>query len=244
MVLKVIVRQRIGTGARKRVDSDGLRTAPALDMPKGRAEGGLFIQQRGAAELGVAVPAAAEGEGTGWGEPPAKLDPEEQERLVAGQLEHLHAMRRYAQAARCRHAALSEYFGQPYAPRSCGACDVCLGETESLPESTLVAQKLLSCVARTGARFGVRHVAEVLRGMGKRRLLVPMPVAVIRLVATVSEKIKLPFPVATDQLRQLKYDNIGPLDGYERAFGVPPRAMDGQLGYLRRKLRDQEPTAG
>jgi ATP-dependent DNA helicase RecQ len=76
------------------------------------------------------------------------LDPDEQERLIASQAEHLHAMRRYAQAARCRHAALSEYFGQGYSAPSCGACDVCLGETENLPDATVVAQKILSCVAR------------------------------------------------------------------------------------------------
>ena len=89
---------------------------------------------------------------------------DEIERLVASQTEHLHSMRRYAQAARCRHAALSEYFGQTYGTASCNACDVCLGETESLADSTVVAQKILSCVARVGERFGVRHVAEVLRG--------------------------------------------------------------------------------
>jgi len=94
----------------------------------------------------------------------SELDAAEQESLVASQLEHLHSMRRYAQAARCRHAALSEYFGQPYAPTTCGACDVCLGETESLPDATVTAQKIISCVARVGERFGVRHVCEVLRG--------------------------------------------------------------------------------
>jgi ATP-dependent DNA helicase RecQ len=94
----------------------------------------------------------------------SELEPEEQERLVASQMEHLHAMRRYAQAARCRHAALSEYFGQAYPAATCGACDVCLGESESLPEATVTAQKILSCVARVGERFGVRHVCEVLRG--------------------------------------------------------------------------------
>ena len=47
---------------------------------------------------------------------------------------------------------------------SCGACDVCLGETNSLPDATVTAQKILSCVARVGERFGVRHVCEVLRG--------------------------------------------------------------------------------
>jgi ATP-dependent DNA helicase RecQ len=92
------------------------------------------------------------------------LDPDEQESLVASQVEHLHAMRRYAQAARCRHAALSEYFGQSYPGETCGACDVCLGETESLADSTVTAQKIISCVARVQERFGVRHVCEVLRG--------------------------------------------------------------------------------
>jgi len=92
------------------------------------------------------------------------LDEGEQEHLIAGQLQHLHAMRRYAQAARCRHAALSEYFGQAYPAKPCEACDVCLGEAESLADSTVVAQKILSCVARVEQRFGVRHVCEVLRG--------------------------------------------------------------------------------
>ncbi len=82
---------------------------------------------------------------------------------------------------------------------------------------------------------------EVLRGMGKKRLLVPMPVAVIRAVATVSEKVRLPFPVATDQLRQLRLDNVGPLDGIPAAFGFEPRSMEGSLTYLGRKVRDQEP---
>ncbi len=94
----------------------------------------------------------------------SELEPDEQEKLVASQAEHLHAMRRYAQAARCRHAALSEYFGQAYEADSCGACDVCLGETESMPDATVTAQKIISCVARVGERFGVRHVCEVLRG--------------------------------------------------------------------------------
>jgi ATP-dependent DNA helicase RecQ len=94
----------------------------------------------------------------------SELEPDEAERLLASTVEHLHAMRRYAQAARCRHATLSEYFGQPYEQPNCEACDVCLGETESLPDSTVTAQKIISCVARAGERFGVRHVCEVLRG--------------------------------------------------------------------------------
>ena len=70
-----------------------------------------------------------------------------------------------------------------------------------------------------------------------------MPVALIRLVATVAEKIRLPFPVATDQLRQLKHDNIGPLGGVVDGFGFEPRPMEGGLTHLRQKLKDQEPPA-
>lgn len=92
------------------------------------------------------------------------LDDEEQEQLIGSQLEHLHSMRRYAQAARCRHAALSEYFGQSYPTKPCEACDVCLGEAEGFPDSTVTAQKILSCVARVEQRFGVKYVCEVLRG--------------------------------------------------------------------------------
>jgi NADH dehydrogenase len=79
--------------------------------------------------------------------------------------------------------------------------------------------------------------------MGRRRLLVPVPVAVIRLVAGVSERLRLPFPVATDQLRQLKFDNTGPLDAVRSNLGFDPRPMEGGLGHLRRKLKDQEPDA-
>jgi ATP-dependent DNA helicase RecQ len=76
----------------------------------------------------------------------------------------LEEMRRFATVVRCRHAALAEYFGQPYGGPSCGACDVCLGEVEGVVDATVLARKILSCVARTEQRFGVEHVADVLVG--------------------------------------------------------------------------------
>ena len=66
-----------------------------------------------------------------------------------------------------------------------------------------------------------------------------MPVPLIRLVAGVSELVRLPFPVATDQLRQLRLDNIGALDVIRPRFGFVPRPMEGALGYLRTRPRDQ-----
>jgi NADH dehydrogenase len=80
---------------------------------------------------------------------------------------------------------------------------------------------------------------EVLHALGKRRLIAPMPVPLIRIVAGAAEAVRFPFPVATDQLRQLRLDNIGPLDLIERRFGFAPRPMEGALGYLRQRRRDQ-----
>ena len=84
--------------------------------------------------------------------------------VSAAARELLHRMRDFANAPVCRHRALSEYFGQRYEPPSCGACDVCLDETEVIPDGAVIAQKILSCVARVGQRFGVNHVVDVLRG--------------------------------------------------------------------------------
>src|SRR5207302_860373 len=47
---------------------------------------------------------------------------------------------------------------------SCGACDLCLGDTEPVADAVVIAQKILSCVARVQQRFGIGHVAAVLRG--------------------------------------------------------------------------------
>ena len=57
-----------------------------------------------------------------------------------------------------------EYFGQQYAAASCGACDLCLGDTEEVAGAAVVAQKILSCVARVKESFGINHVVGILRG--------------------------------------------------------------------------------
>jgi ATP-dependent DNA helicase RecQ len=76
----------------------------------------------------------------------------------------LQELQRYCTLPQCRHKILSEYFGQPYEPANCGACDFCLGEVEGIEDGTVIAQKILSCVARTDERFGVGHVVDVLTG--------------------------------------------------------------------------------
>jgi ATP-dependent DNA helicase RecQ len=84
--------------------------------------------------------------------------------FLPGALQHLQDMDRYSKGAVCRHRALVQYFGQTYEPEVCGACDLCLGDTETVPDAAVVAQKILSCVARVKERFGVEQVVSVLRG--------------------------------------------------------------------------------
>ena len=76
----------------------------------------------------------------------------------------LRDMERYAAGTRCRHRALVEYFGQTYERPGCGACDWCLKELDQVPDSTVIAQKILSCVARVKQGWGMGHVTDVLTG--------------------------------------------------------------------------------
>jgi len=82
----------------------------------------------------------------------------------------LEEMRRFATVLRCRHATLSAYFGEPYPKDNCVACDYCLGELEGIADATVMAQKVLSCVARVEQRFGVEHLVDVLTGAESERV--------------------------------------------------------------------------
>ncbi|MBY0228664.1 MAG: HRDC domain-containing protein, partial [Gemmataceae bacterium] len=84
--------------------------------------------------------------------------------FLPGVLKHLDEIDRFARGAVCRHKQLVEYFGQPFGKASCGACDLCLGDFEEVPDQGEVAKKLLSCVARVKENFGVGHVLNVVRG--------------------------------------------------------------------------------
>ena len=75
----------------------------------------------------------------------------------------------YCELQTCRRKYLLEYFGEPWDEEGCGGCDVCLTDTEEF-DATVIAQKILSAVIRTGERFGASHVSQVLRGANSKRL--------------------------------------------------------------------------
>ena len=74
----------------------------------------------------------------------------------------LDALLGYCETTRCRRQVLLEYFGETLA-QPCGNCDTCLDPVESF-DGTEAARKALSCVYRTGQRFGAAHVIDVLTG--------------------------------------------------------------------------------
>jgi ATP-dependent DNA helicase RecQ len=75
----------------------------------------------------------------------------------------------YAHATDCRCVPLLGYFGEAHAG-SCGHCDNCRRPAK-LADVTEDARKLLSAVARTGQRFGLNHVVQVLAGSREQRVL-------------------------------------------------------------------------
>jgi ATP-dependent DNA helicase RecQ len=79
----------------------------------------------------------------------------------------LDALLGFAESCQCRRQVLLRYFGDDC--EACGNCDVCLDPPETF-DGTIAAQKLLSCIHRTGERFGQVHVVSVLLGETDERI--------------------------------------------------------------------------
>ena len=82
--------------------------------------------------------------------------------------QRLNALLALCETAGCRRQALLGYFGEPCEP--CGNCDRCLEPVETV-DGTVIAQKALSAVLRTGERFGAEHLIAVLRGDATGKVL-------------------------------------------------------------------------
>jgi ATP-dependent DNA helicase RecQ len=89
-----------------------------------------------------------------------QADIDERQRRIERQ--KLNALLGYCETARCRRQVLLGYFGETGHP-PCGNCDTCL-QPVSVWNGLVAAQKALSAVFRTGQRFGVGHLTDVLLG--------------------------------------------------------------------------------
>ena len=74
----------------------------------------------------------------------------------------LNAMLGLCEITSCRRQALLDYFGETF-PEPCGNCDGCLEPAQTW-DATEACRMALSAVARTGERFGVNHLIDVLKG--------------------------------------------------------------------------------
>ncbi len=79
----------------------------------------------------------------------------------------LDALLGLCETAACRRVRLLAYFGEESGP--CGNCDNCLNPPRTW-DATEAVRKALSCVYRTGQRFGVMHLVDVLRGKDTERI--------------------------------------------------------------------------
>jgi len=90
--------------------------------------------------------------------------PDQRKRMERQKLDALLGL---AETAGCRRQVLLSYFGDECEP--CGNCDTC-AEPPKLFDGTIAAQKALSCIYRTGERFGQAYIADVLLGVGNDRI--------------------------------------------------------------------------
>ena len=67
--------------------------------------------------------------------------------------EQLNAMDRYCRSATCRHRSLVNHFGQAYEPTGCGACDVCLGDTDAEAADIAHDVRLAQVSPQTAIKF-------------------------------------------------------------------------------------------
>lgn len=84
------------------------------------------------------------------------------------ELQKLDALLGYCETVDCRRRVLLSYFGET-PPESCGNCDTCLAPVTRW-DATEAAQKALSAVYRTGQKFGVQHLTDVLLGRATERI--------------------------------------------------------------------------
>lgn len=90
---------------------------------------------------------------------------EERKRLERRKLDQLLG---YCESLQCRRQVLLAGFGETY-PSECGNCDNCLHPAATW-DATVAAQKALSCVYRSGQRYGVNHLIDVLRGSDSEKI--------------------------------------------------------------------------
>ena len=97
-----------------------------------------------------------------------ELTDEERETLKERQYERLRYMTQYCATRDCLRSFILRYFGDECGSY-CGKCANCLTYFESV-DVTVDAQKIMSCVIKTGQKYGKRMISDVLRGRNTQKI--------------------------------------------------------------------------
>jgi ATP-dependent DNA helicase RecQ len=76
----------------------------------------------------------------------------------------------YCELATCRRYHLLSYFGENYNQERCDGCDICFSPQEDF-DATMISQKILSAIIRTGQRFGINYIIDVLFGAKNKKII-------------------------------------------------------------------------
>lgn len=102
-------------------------------------------------------------------EPNPQLTPEQNEMFKLREEDRLKHMIFYCRTSDCLRGYMLKYFGDE-SEDNCGKCSNCLTKFETA-DVTIQAQKILSCIIRTGQNYGVAIIADVLRGKKNDKIL-------------------------------------------------------------------------
>ncbi len=76
----------------------------------------------------------------------------------------------YCELATCRRYHLLSYFGENHHQEKCDGCDICLSPQEEI-DATIISQKIISAIIRTGQRFGINYIIDVLLGAKNKKVI-------------------------------------------------------------------------
>jgi ATP-dependent DNA helicase RecQ len=96
-----------------------------------------------------------------------QMEDEAEQKNAYGKLQQMVA---YCELSTCRRTHLLAYFGEDYGHESCGGCDICFSPQEDF-DATIISQKIMSAIIRTGQCFGMNYVIDVLVGAGNKKIL-------------------------------------------------------------------------
>lgn len=98
----------------------------------------------------------------------SELSPDEAQEMRSRDMKRLKDMIFYCTGAECLRSYILGYFGEK-SPKECGNCSWCCSD-EPYEDITVDSQKIMSCIVRSGQRYGVKMICDMLRGSENEKI--------------------------------------------------------------------------